>query len=45
MTDTLKAIAGANERYIDWINRKPTKQDNRTGDEIDRELSEKFGWG
>lgn len=43
MTDTLKAAVGANERYVDWINRKPT--DNRTGDEIDRELSEKFGWG
>lgn len=28
-----------------WIDRgKPVKQDDRTGDDIDRELSEKFGW-
>lgn len=32
VADALKAIVGANDRYIDWINRKPA--DNRSGAEI-----------
>lgn len=42
VTDALKALIGANDRYMDWIDRKPA--DTRTGDDIDRELSRKFGW-
>ena len=42
MTDSIRAMIGANDRYMDWIDRKP--QDTRTGDDIDRELSRKFGW-
>ena len=42
MTDSIRAMIGANDRYMDWIDRKP--QDTRTGDDIVRELSRKFGW-
>lgn len=43
VTDVLRGLfEGTSPRYIDWIDQKP--QDTRTGDDIDRELSEKFGW-
>lgn len=43
VTDVLRGLAGGKcARYEDWIDPKP--QDNRTGDDINRELSEKFGW-
>lgn len=43
MTDAMRGLFdGKCERYLDWISRKP--QDSRTGEDIDRELSEKFGW-
>lgn len=44
VTDALKDIIGTNERYADWVFGGAAPQDNRTGDEIDRELCEKFGW-
>lgn len=45
VTDVLRGITGAEcDRYADWINGTAKPQDNRTGDDIDRELSEKFGW-
>lgn len=45
VTDILRGLAGGEcDRYADWVNGKTTPQDNRTGDDINRELSEKFGW-
>lgn len=44
ITDVLRAlIGGSYVRFLDWIDHTP--KDDRTGDEIDRELSKKFGWG
>lgn len=46
VTDILRGLAGGEcARYADWINGKTAPKDNRTGDDIDRELSKKFGWG
>lgn len=43
VTDALRGLlGGTGPRYVDWIDPKP--QDNRTGDDINRELSKKFGW-
>lgn len=45
VTDALRGLAGGEcARYADWIDGKTAQQDTRTGDDIDRELSEKFGW-
>lgn len=42
MTDCLRAIAGANERYMEWIaSSKPA--DNRTGAEIAADVIKKAG--
>lgn len=41
VTDTLKTIAGAGERYIDWISNKPV--DNRSGAEIAADVIKKAG--
>jgi len=44
VTDALRGIIGGGcDRYLDWI--VPKAKDMRTGEEIDRELSQKFGWG
>lgn len=43
MTDAFKAAVGASTRYWDIIERKPV--DDRSGDEICQELTEKFGLG
>lgn len=44
VTDALRWLTGGEcSRYADWIDPKP--HDNRTGDDINRELCEKFGWG
>lgn len=43
VTDAMRGFFdGECARYADWIDPKP--QDSRTGDDINRELSEKFGW-
>lgn len=45
VTDALRGLFGGEcDRYANWINGKSTPQDTRTGDEINRELSKKFGW-
>lgn len=45
VTDALRGFfENGFDRYADWINGKATPQDTRTGDEINRELSKKFGW-
>lgn len=41
MTDSLKAIIGANSRYADWIDTKP--KDTRTGNEIAADVIRKAG--
>ena len=41
VTDSLKAIIGANNRYLDWIDRKPV--DDRTGAEIAAGVIKKAG--
>lgn len=41
VTDTLKAISGANARYADWIDQKP--KDTRTGAEIAADVIKKAG--
>ena len=41
MTDSLKAIIGANSRYVDWITRKPAE--TRTGAEIAADVIKKAG--
>ena len=41
VTDSLKAIIGANSRYMDWVSLKPV--DNRTGAEIAAEVIKKAG--
>ena len=41
MTDSLKAVIGANTRYLDWITRAPA--DPRTGAEIAADVVKKAG--
>lgn len=41
MTDSMRAIAGVNDRYIDWVSPKPVE--NRSGAEIAADVIKKAG--